>query len=112
MYHPGKVLSVFRPSDRNVLSSDATTQATLMMWDDNVLTFLVDAKIAPKIKEKDVVLVDYRPQKGVEAPVPAHTVVKVLYGEKAASIWKEYSDMRMQQKKKQAQSQPQQNYIQ
>jgi hypothetical protein len=112
MYHPGKAIAIFRPTDRNIVSSDASTQATLMMWDDNILTFLVEPKIAGKIKEKDIVLVDYRPQKDAAAPVPAHTVVKILYGDKGASIWKEYSEMRSQQKKRQVAAQPQQNYIQ
>jgi len=44
MYHLGKVLEVFRPNDKEVVSADSSVQATLRMWDENVLTMLVSRK--------------------------------------------------------------------
>ena len=41
MYHPGKVIAVLSPADKGVRSSDSSVQATLRMWDDNVITMLV-----------------------------------------------------------------------
>ena len=43
MYHPGKVIAIMSPKEKGVLSSDSSVQATMKMWDDNVLTMLVDA---------------------------------------------------------------------
>ena len=58
MYHPGKVLDVYSSKDKNVIG-DASIQATIMMWDENLFTFLVDPKLANKIKIGDIVRLDY-----------------------------------------------------
>ncbi len=60
MYHPGKVLAVFSTKDKNV-RGESNVQATLEMWDENVITFLVAPEIAESIKKGDIALVDYRP---------------------------------------------------
>ena len=64
MYHPGKVIAVLSARDKNI-SADNSVQATLRMWDENVLTMAVSPKIASKIREGDLVLVDYRPEAGL-----------------------------------------------
>ncbi|MBS3069777.1 hypothetical protein J4441_05420 [Candidatus Micrarchaeota archaeon] len=98
MYHPGKVLKVFSKSDKSVVAADATTQAMLLMWDENVLTLLVDAKIAGKIREGDVVIVDYRPAAGTSPPMPRQLVTKIVRGKTADVLWKEYQHVRERQK--------------
>lgn len=98
MYHPGKVLKVFSKADKGVVAADATEQALLFMWDENVLTLLVDAKLAGKIREGDVVLVDYRPIAGVAAPVPRQVVTKIVRGKLADALWREYQHVRDRQK--------------
>ena len=49
MYHPGKVLDVFNPKDKNIKCAEGTTQALIEMWDENMFTFLVAENIASKI---------------------------------------------------------------
>ncbi|MEM3400007.1 MAG: hypothetical protein QXP42_04215 [Candidatus Micrarchaeia archaeon] len=91
MYHPGKVLLLFSAKDKNIVAADSTTQALLQMWDEKLLTLLVDSKIADKMKENDIVLVDYRPldKKG---PAPTMVVTKVVHGEKAKLLWDRYTE--------------------
>ena len=90
MYHPGKVIEVFSPKDRNVESIDSTTQAMLEMWDDNLITVMVEPQLDGKLKKDSVVLVDYRPMP--DKAVPRMTVVKILKGETAKSTWSKYRD--------------------
>lgn len=112
MYHPGKILEVFKAHDKDVVSSDNSVQATMRMWDENVLTMLVAPKLAAKIKGGQIVLVDYRPEPARRAPVPSHTVVKIISGKKAEAVWKAYREVfERQQKKAAAPVQPAQSYI-
>jgi hypothetical protein len=89
MYHPGKVIDVFKPADKKIKSADASTQALLDMWDENIMTLLVDPKIANELKKDDVVLVDYRLE---EKTGPRQIITKILYGDVAEKIWKEYKE--------------------
>ena len=89
MYHPGKVLSVLSSNDKNIKSCDDTTQVFLEMWDENLVTFLVEPTLSKKIKEGDIALVDYRPTSD-KIPVPKQTVVKVLSGKLGQNIWNSY----------------------
>lgn len=98
MYHPGRVLEVFSFKDKQIKSCDATTQAMCEMWDENILTFLVDPKIADDIKVGDIVLVDYRPSP--QAPVPRHTVIKILDKERGERVWKCYKRYYEQKRKR------------
>lgn len=91
VFHPGKVLKVFSPEDRNVHSADGSTQAMLLMWDENLLTLQVDPRIASKIKEEDVVLADYTPVSS-NIPAPKMIITKILKGDSAEVIWKEYRE--------------------
>ena len=90
MYHPGKVIEVFSNKDKNIDSNDDSTQAMLEMWDDNLITVLVDIKLNSKVKKDDIVLVDYRPMQ--TQPVPRLTIVKVLKGATAKRTWSIYRD--------------------
>jgi len=112
MYHPGKVIAVLSPKDKGVLSSDASVQAVLRMWDENVLTMLVEPKIAARVREGDMVLADYRPEKGMTVPVPRHSVVKILRGKAAERMWKEYREVHEKRRRHETQEkQAQQSYI-
>lgn len=112
MFHPGKVVSVLSAKEKGISSSDAGVQVTMRMWDDNVLTMAVAPKIASKVKEGDIVLADYTPEKGMSVPVPRHTVVKILSGKSAEKMWREYSAVHEKRKKHESREQQvQQSYI-
>ena len=112
MYHPGKVIAVLSPSDKGVTSADASVQATIRMWDENVLTMLVEPKIAAKIREGDMVLCDYRPQEGLSVPVPRNVVVKILKGKAADKMWHEYREVFDKKKRHEGkEKEAQQSYI-
>src|SRR3989344_2557178 len=84
MFHPGKVLTVLRNDDKGV-------QAVVLMWDDNLLTVEVEPVLADKIKDNDVVLLDYSP-KYQTIPVPKQVVVKILRGDVAKKVWNDYAE--------------------
>ena len=109
MYHPGKVIEVLRPADKDVTSADTSVQAICRMWDENVLTLLVAPKIAASVKPGQVALVDYRPSPDHQPPVPNHTIVKLIDGKKGELVWSTYRDMHDRQKR--ASAPPTQNYI-
>ena len=112
MYHPGKVIAIMSPKEKGVLSSDSSVQATMKMWDDNVLTMLVDAKIAPKVKVGDLVLADYRPEKGLSVPVPRNVIVKILRGKSSEGMWREYREVHEKKRKHETrEKEVQQSYI-
>jgi len=112
MYHPGKVIAVLSPKEKGVLSSDASVQATMKMWDDNVLTMGVEPKIAPKLKVGDIVLADYRPEKGMSVPVPRNTIVKILRGASADRMWATYREVHEKRKRHETrEKEAQQSYI-
>ena len=90
MYHPGRVLDIFSSKDKNIESVDNTTQAMLEMWDENLITVLVEPHLNEKIKKEDIVLVDYRPMSG--RPIPKMTVTKVLKSTAGKNIWSTYKD--------------------
>ena len=82
---------MFRPGQKEIISADSSVQATVLMWDENLLTIGVDAAISEKIKENDVVLVDYNPLYST-SPVPKQIIVKIVRGEISKKIWKQYED--------------------
>ena len=88
MFHPGRVLEVFPSRHKDVSSGDASTQAMLDMWDENLITVAVDAKLAATIKKDDVVLVDYTPM--ADKPAPRLIVTKILKGVIAKNAWSTY----------------------
>lgn len=112
MYHPGKIIAVLSAADRNIVSADLSVQATLRMWDDNVLTMLVAPKIASKVREGDMVLCDYRPEEKMSVPVPRNVVVKILRGKQADKMWQEYKEVHEKRNKRESkEKQAQQSYI-
>ena len=112
MYHPGKVVAVLSPSDKGIMSADASVQATLRMWDENVLTMLVSPKLASKVKEGDIVLCDYRPEEKMSVPVPRNVVVKILRGKQAEKMWAEYREVHEKKSRRESkEKQSQQSYI-
>ncbi len=108
MFHLGKVLHLFKPGQKEIISSDSSVQATVLMWDENMLTIGVESSISEKIKENDIVLVDYNPLYST-IPVPKQVIVKIVRGELAKKIWKEYEDYH-KQKKAEAEPPAAQNY--
>ena len=94
IHHPGEVIAVFRPDDKDVKSADKDTLATVKMWDDNILTLIVDSAIASEIKQGDKVFVDYRPFNAGSNDKPAivqkQLIAKIIRGERAEAVWKEY----------------------
>ena len=101
MYHVGKVIKVISPQDVNVKSSDDDTQALLEMWDENVVTFLVEPHIAKDIKDGDMVLVDYSHLSPTSPN--AQIIIKILQGDTAKAVWDEYKKHYEKKKKTQAQ---------
>jgi hypothetical protein len=88
MYHIGKVLFIYGPKDRNISSSDSRTQATVHMWDDNLITGNVADSLADSLKVNDIVLVDFSPLSGTNAP--KFLTAKILRGKLAKDALKAY----------------------
>jgi len=93
------VIAILSPKDKGIASSDASVQATMRMWDENVLTMEVAGKLVGKIAVGDIVLADYRPQKGLSVPVPRNTIVKILKGRQADAMWREYREVNERRRK-------------
>jgi hypothetical protein len=112
MHHPGEVLAIFRPEDKDVKSADKDTLATVKMWDENVLTLVVESSIAKDLKQGDKVLVDYRPHNIASSEKPAlvqkQLVTKIIRGDRAEAVWKEYKKYYSVQKQKATQAHIQQ----
>ena len=51
MYHIGIVQHVILPDRKGVISADASVQAVVRMWDNNLLILLVDKRIGKKIRK-------------------------------------------------------------
>ena len=114
-FHPGKILTIYKPKSKDVISADTTTQAMIEMWDENILTFTVDPKISTKIKKNDIIIVDYNPT-SEKMQIPKTIITKILRGKTADETWKKYKEYfkkKQSQAKRQniaipVQSQPQQ----
>jgi hypothetical protein len=98
LFHPGKVLRVFRATDKEIISSDSSTQALVQMWDENIVTVAIKNEIGDKVKESDIVLIDYAPS-SPNIPVPKQVAVKILRGEIAKKTWKEYEEFNASRKR-------------
>jgi protein associated with RNAse G/E len=61
------------------------------MWDENILTFTIDPKIATKAKKNDIVIVDYNPT-SEKMQIPKTIITKILRGKLADETWKKYKD--------------------
>ena len=91
MFHPGKIIFVFN-CGKDEVSADNEAQATVIMWDENMITLEVHPRLKGKVKEGDIVLVDYRPEEKLSVPVPKQAIVKILRGKKAKDLWAEYAE--------------------
>ena len=104
IHHIGEVLEIFRPNDKDIRSADEDTLATVKMWDDNILTLVVEQKISTDINIGDKVLVDYRPisiPTSTNIPMIAkQTITKILKGKRAEIVWKEYKKFFEQQRQR------------
>ncbi|RLI97334.1 MAG: hypothetical protein DRO99_03170 [Candidatus Aenigmatarchaeota archaeon] len=89
-FHPGKVTEVYQSKGRDIASSDASTQATVSMWDGHTLTITVAPRLRSKIRRGDVVFVDYYPSSKFRDPVPRMVITKIIRGSKAKSVLQEY----------------------
>jgi hypothetical protein len=99
IYHPGKVIVVYSPTSKDVMGSDSSTQALVEMWDENIFTCDVEKSIASKLKEGDVVLIDYNPV-SLKLMIPRQSVTKILRGATAKKTMERYAELH---KKKKAQ---------
>ncbi len=99
MFHPGKVIRIFSPQSSDIESANDEMQAMLQMWDDNMITVLVDPNLADKVSEDDLVLVDYRPMFDQGPPTPRMIITKILRGENATRTWDRYREYFRKKKK-------------
>lgn len=96
MYHPGKVIKLFSHKDKDVISADESLHALVEMWDENIFTVLVDQKIAPKVREGDIVIVDYYPI-SPQSQIPKRLVTKILRGKGSELLWSTYKSYHRRQ---------------
>ena len=80
-----------KPSSKDVISANASTQVMIEMWDENILTFTIDPKIATKAKKNDIIIVDYNPT-SEKMQIPKTIITKILRGKIADETWKKYKE--------------------
>lgn len=95
MYHIGKILEVWVGK---VVKGDESVQATLEMWDENVITIKADTKISKQLKTGDFVLVDYTPVMLGTSAVPRQMITKVLDGKAGERTWQTYKEFHKKQR--------------
>ena len=106
MYHIGTVQHIISPIGKGIISSDASVQVVVRMWDENLLIIGVDKKISKSIKKGDYVLADYTPM----SPNSNHRkllITKILPIEEGSKIWAEFQD-EIERRKLRPQQPPQQ----
>ena len=96
MYHPGKVLKIFSPKDKEVISADDNLHALVEMWDENIFTVIVDQKISAKIKEGDIVIIDYYPI-SAQSSIPKRVITKIVRGKSSDFLWNTYKSYHKKQ---------------
>jgi hypothetical protein len=97
VYHPGKVLKVFPAETR-----EGDTAATIRFWDGNLHTVRVSKAISDKLKENNMVLVDYYPI-SERLNRPKMVAVSIVKKEDEDDLWNHYqSFLRMKRKAIQA----------
>jgi len=97
IYHPGKILAVYSPTSKDVAGADSSTQALVEMWDENIFTCDVEKAIAPKLKEGDIVLIDYNPV-SPKLMIPKQSVTKILRGAIAKKTMERYAEIHRKKK--------------
>ncbi len=93
VYHPGKVLNVF-PAE----GKQGETAATIRFWDNNLHTVKVSHDIASKIKQGDMVLVDYYPI-SERMNRPRMVAVKKVAKKDEKELWSHYQEFLKLKKK-------------
>lgn len=89
MFQFGKVLKVFKADDKESESSDKSCHAVLKMWDEVIITALVQGALTDKIKVGDFAVVEIVPiSQNLNRPV----IVKLVKGKSAEEAWKAYTD--------------------
>ena len=87
MFHIAKVVKLYSKHEKEL-----GVQATLEMWDENVITVEVLSKVSKEIKQGSFVLVDYRPTQGLQIFQPRQTVCRVLEAKEGAEAWAAYKN--------------------
>ena len=82
MYHIGKIIKVYKKREKEL-----GVQATVDMWDDNILTLEVQKKIGNELKEGKFVLVDYRPYTHLTIAQPMQIISRVLENKEGEEVW-------------------------
>jgi len=95
MYHVGKVLEVW--GGKTTKGEDAV-QATLEMWDENVITLKADVKVSKQVRNGDFVLVDYTPVMMGASAVPRQMITKVLEAKAGERAWNAYKEFHKKQR--------------
>jgi len=97
IYHPGKIIAVYSPTSKDIAGADSSTQALVEMWDENVFICDVDKSIALKLKEGDIVLIDYNPV-SPKLMIPKQSVIKILRGAIAKRTMEKYAEIHRKRK--------------
>ena len=107
MYHVGLVQHIIAPSVKGVVSSDASVQVVVRMWDENLLILEVDKKIGKIVKKGDYALADYTPL-SANSNHRKLSITKILPLDVGSKVWAEFQDelMRRQSRVQHAPQQP------
>lgn len=84
VYHPGRVLKVF-PAE----GKQSETAATIKFWDNNLHTVKVSREISNKLREGNVVLVDYYAI-SERLNRPRMVAVKIVNKKDENELWSHY----------------------
>ncbi len=93
VYHPGKVLKVF-PAGKK----EGDTAAAIRFWDNNLHTVKVSRDIADKVREDNMVLVDYYPI-SERLNRPKMVAISIVNKKDEKELWKHYQDFLNMKKK-------------
>ena len=93
VYHPGRVLKVF-PSH----GKETDTAATIRFWDSNLHTVKVHNGIAEKLREGNMVLVDYYPL-SERLNRPKMVAMSIVDKKDETELWDHYQEFLDMRKK-------------
>ncbi len=93
VYHPGRAVKVF-PAE----SKQGETAATIRFWDSNLHTVKVSRDIAGKLKDGDMVLVDYYPM-SERLNRPKMVAMKIVNKGDEKELWSHYQGFLRMKKK-------------
>ena len=105
MFHIGKVLKIFGSDEKTAIGHDKSVQILLEMWDENLLIVGCEDGLGEKVKETDVVLVDYTPL-NVNTPVPRQVIIKILRGELGKKTWDRFANYNQKRKNDSGETEP------